>query len=115
MNLSFPSLSDERYRAAIRDRVTDYVNGERVIIASRTSLYVVIERLPLFPFLPPAVARGWHIEVPLTGVDDEDEVLVNLALEEAAKRFDDEVRHDAQVRAARASKRHILAQASRSR
>lgn len=115
MNLSFPKLSDERYNVAIRDRVFAYANGERVVIHSRTSLYAVIERRSFLSFLPAARSSSWYIEVELVGSEAEDELLVNTALQEAAERFEAEVAHRAQVRAAGASKQRILAQASRSR
>lgn len=113
MNLSYPALSDDRYRVRVRSQVFEHSGGERVVHADRTKLYAVIESRPLLSFLPWPMARPWFCEAELTGDAHVDEKSVNSAMERIAQRFEDEKQEKDRRYAASRSKGRILAEMRR--
>lgn len=113
MNLSYPTLSDDRYRVRVRSHVHEHSGGVRVVHADRTKLYAVIEHRPLFSFLPWPMARPWFYEAELTGDALSDEKSVNRAMERIAQRFEDEKQEKDRRYAASRSKGRILAEMRR--
>jgi len=113
MNLSYPTLSDDRYRVRVRSHVFEHSGGESFTHADRTKLYAVIEGRPLFSFLPWSMARPWFYEAELTGDAHADEKAVNSAMERIAARFEGEKQEKERRHAAARSKGRILAEMRR--